>query len=245
MITNVREHEDILSDNHLARIILIVRNYYDEPEDAEAMWSDLKSDHTLFDFNNIIPTATEDLNGPSYKWGVRTNAIFPRFYDESRHSLTFLLEEMECIHLMQVLSKKYPTLELMTISSRKSILYNSDAFKVAEYKGGDYNRIWTSLTVPLRYLLSKVLWQSEFKELIAYDIYDESLVFLNKEEELKYDWQNKNLIYYASAVKTIFDIKLLQSLILSKANLSYSTDDSHRRDLVYIKAITSSKEEED
>lgn len=238
---NVREHEDILSDSNLTRFILIVRNYYDETDAAEAMWAEMKSDHTLFDFNSIIPT--ENFNGSKFEWGVDTNALFPRFYDDSRHSMTFNLEDIECIRLMTALSEKYPTLELMTLSSNKSILYNHE-LKVTEYKGGEYNRIWISPTVILRYLLSKVLWQSEFKELIAYDFYDVNIVFLDKEKEFSYAWQNKNFIYYASTIKTIFDIKLLQGAVLDKTRFSYSENGSHKRDFVYIKSDSNKEEDE-
>lgn len=242
----VSEHTDILSDQELSRIILIVRNYYQETDQAEAMWAEVKSDHSLFDFNNIISlTDGYDYTVYSRAWEGKTHALFPRFYTDSRHSITFLLEEPDCTRLISILSEKYPTLELMTVSAKKSTLYSSDRVRFIEFKEGKSNTIWASFDRVTQHLLSKVFWQSEFKEPIAYDFYQERTVFLDKPEELSYAWQNKNFIYYASHVQSIFDIKTLIPYILSKPTFAKSSNSSHLNEFVYFDPKIDKKEEDE
>ena len=240
-------------DDELVRTILIVRNYYQYPEMTDFMWNFMKSEHNLFDFKKIVRLNVSDENYEIISdeakmrqmrdsWGCSSNAMYAHYLDDgAKYGIEFTTNGLSNNNVIQRLANQYPELELLLITMPKN--HNMRwATSVLELKGTQSRSFRLPSGEFMTYLFLKAIWGKEYSLPLAYHISSSRVVFLDRPEEQNYATQTQRGIFYATHVKSVFDLEPLKD-ILTHSQLSVDENGDAPKDIVYINPHSQEKTE--
>ena len=229
-------------DPSMSRTIILVRNYLDEPDETTRMWEFMKGEYTLFDFAKLSPLddyrlkfeemdASTKLLAMQNSWGCKSNTIYAHYLDRGMpNGIAFSTDGRFKSDLGYSLAIKFPSLEFLIFSYPRNLSSGPNPF-FAEFKG-DANRSIRLLSGDFnQYFYWKAMWGEEFRYPMAFDVNRSGVCFLNKPEELNYEYQTKHGIFYAAYVKSIFDCLPLKSLL---TNSQLSEDENGNAPLEFF-----------
>ena len=240
-------------DKEIVRTILIVRNYYQYPEMTDFMWNFMKSEHNLFDFKKIVRLNVSDENYEIISddakmrqmrdsWGCSSNAMYAHYLDDGvKYGIELTTNGILNNTVIQRLANQYPELELLLITMPK----NQDmrwATSVLELKGTQSRSFRLPSGEFTTYLFLKAIWGKEFSLPLAYCISSGRVVFLDQPEEQNYVTQTQRGIFYATHVKSVFDLEPLKD-ILTHSQLSVDENGDAPTEIVYINPHSQEKTE--
>lgn len=220
-------YAEVNRDPSWVKTMLVVRNYYNLPEETDRMWEHVKSEYSLFDFQTLIPIPVDKSDTDLFKtsqmrnsWRSASNAICPRYLDNGhKYGIAFATDGMYALHLMQTLAAQFPTLELFLVAMPKRL---SDRYgiTIAELKGDDIRRFDIPSKTFTLYPLYKVLWGNEFSDPMAYDIDKNAIAFLDDPLERNYRFQMRNGLYYAEHIRDLWDVPFINQVVLPNTTFS-------------------------
>ena len=220
-------YDEVNRDPSWVKTMLVVRNYYNHPEEADRLWEHVKSEYSLFDFQTLIPIPMDGTTTDSVKmnlmrnnWRCSSNTLYPQYMDNGhKYGITFATDGMYSLPLMQTLAARFPTLELFLVAMPKRL---SDRYgiAIAELKGDNIRRFDIPSKTFTLYPLYKVLWGNEFSDPMAYDIDKSAIAFLDDPLERNYRFQMRHGLYYAEHVRNLWDVPFINQVILPNTTFS-------------------------
>lgn len=220
-------YDEVNRDPSWVKTMLVVRNYYNHPEEADRLWEHVKSEYSLFDFQTLIPIPMDGTTSDSLKsslmrnnWRCASNALYPQYMDNGhKYGIAFATDGMYSLSLMQTLAKQFPTLELFLVTMPKRL---SDRYGIviAELKGDNIRRFDIPSKTFTLYPLYKVLWGNEYSDPMAYDIDKSAIAFLDDPSEQNYRFQMRCGLYYAEHIRNLWDVPFINQVVLPNTNFS-------------------------